>query len=138
MPLSIADAVPGAYVEEFFDDKGARLAVRRRGWIVKVEHEDGATFDASKAGKISVLFDKSKGAEDSKLRRLNLIRRADESALQRLKQEEDNIKGDVVRSALAPVSESPVKDKRVITQDKTGVGPHPRGMSPQEAERLGK
>lgn len=137
MPLSIADAVPGAYVEEYFDDHGARLPVRRKGWIVKVEHESGA-YDASMAGRISVLFDKDKGPEPSKLRRLNLIRRADESALQRLKQEEANIQGDAIRSALAPVSESPAKDKRVITQDKTGVGPHPRGMSPQEAEKLGR
>lgn len=136
MPLSITDAVPGAYVEEFFDDKGARLQVRRRGWIVTVEHEDGSTFDASKAGKVAVLFDKDKGPEPSKLRRLNLIRRADESALQRIKQETDNLKGDAIRSVLAPVSESPVKDKRAIVQDKTGVGPHPRGMSPQEAEKL--
>ena len=138
MPLSITDAVPGAYVEEFFDDKGAKLAVRRRGYIVKVEHDDGSTFDASKAGKVFALFDKDKGPEPTKLRRLNLIKRADESALQRLKQDADNLKGDEIRSVLAPVSESPVKDKRTISQDKTGVEKNPRGMSPQEADRLTK
>lgn len=138
MPLSITDAVPGAYVEEFFDDKGGRLPVRRRGYIVKVEHEDGATFDRSKAGKVFALFDRHKGLEPVKLRCLNLIKRADESALQRIKQEEDNLKGDAIRSVLAPVSESPAKDKRVISQEKTGVERNPRGMSPQEAEKLGK
>lgn len=138
MPLSITDAVPGAYVEEFFDEKGAKLAVRRRGYIVKVQHEDGSTFDNSKAGKVFALFDRQKGLEPVKLRCLNLIKRADESALQRIKQEEDNLKGDAIRSVLAPVSESPAKDKRTISQDKTGVDKNPRGMSPQEADKLAK
>lgn len=138
MPLSITDAVPGAYVEEFFDEKGAKLAVRRRGYIVKVQHDDGSTFDNSKAGKVFALFDRQKGLEPVKLRCLNLIKRADESALQRIKLEEDNLKGDAIRSVLAPVSESPAKDKRAVTQDKTGVEQNKRGMSPLEAEKLGK
>lgn len=138
MPLSIADAVPGAFVEEYFDDHGARLPVRRRGYIVRVEHADGAAFDSSMAGKIKVLFDKEKGPEPSKLCRLNLIKRADESALQRLKQDADNLRGDQIRSVLQPVSESPAKDRRSIVQDKTGVEKNPRGMSPMEAEKLNK
>lgn len=138
MPLSITDAVPGAYVEEYFDDKGAKLSVRRRGYIVKVEHTDGAAYDPSTAGRVFALFDKDKGMEETKLRRLNLIKRADESALQRIKQDADNMKGDEIRSVLAPVSESPVKDKRTISQEKTGIERNPRGMSPQEAEKLTK
>lgn len=139
MPLSITDAVPGAYVEEYFDDKGAKLPVRRRGYIVRVENPEGeVTPDASGVGKVFALFDRQKGLEQTKLVRLNLIKRADESALQRIKQEEDNIKGDAIRSVLAPVSEAPAKDKRVISQEKTGVDKNPRGMSPQEAEKLGK
>jgi hypothetical protein len=138
MPLSITDAVPGAYVEEYFDETGAKLSVRRRGYIVKVEHPDGATFDASYAGKVFALFDRTKGMEPVKLKTLNLIKRADESSLQRLKQEQDNLDGDKIRSAIAPVSESPAKDRRTISQDKTGVDKNPRGMSPQEAEKLTK
>lgn len=137
MPLSIADAVPGAFVEEYFDDAGARLPVRRRGYIVEVKYLDGASYDSSAAGEIYVLFDKDKGKEKSKLRRLNLIKRADESSLQRLKQEEMNLRGDAVRSVLQPVSESPVKDRRAgIVQDKTGVEKRPRGMSPDEAASM--
>ncbi len=137
MPVAIPNAIPGAYIEECYDDKGVALPVRRKGWITRVEYPNGAPYDASCVKKVFAFFDKEKGEEETKLVRINLIRVADRAAQDRLKQDRRNEAGDALKASL-DISTSPAKDKRgPVSQDKTGLDPKQR-MTPSQATSLGK
>lgn len=150
MPLALCDAVPGAYVEEYFDKAGKPLPVRRRGWITKVVYPDDSAFDNSRIDKCMVLFDAEKGAEDVKLSTINLVRRADEAALARIKQaEQDEKAGEILatldqdgeenpKNVLGSVHHSPVKRGKGVVTDRSGVEPpkNGKGLSPKDAENL--
>lgn len=135
MPVAIPNAVPGAYIEECYDDKGDMLKVRRKGWITRVEYPKGNAYDPTSIKKVFAFFDKEKGEEETKLFKINLIRVADRAALERIKTNRRNEEGDALKAAL-DISTSPAKDKRgAISQDKTGID-HKKGMTPTQAERL--
>lgn len=134
MPIAIPNAIPGAYVEECYSDDGKALPVRRRGWITKVTYPNDATYDSQSVKKVFAIFDREKGEEETKLRRLNLIRPADQAALERLKTDDRNRAGDDVKESL-DIHRSPAKDKRVIVQDKTGLDPRQK-MTPTQAASL--
>ena len=133
MPIAIPNAVPGAYVEECYDDEGKALPVRRKGWITRVEYPKNAPYDSTGIKKVFAFFDKEKGEEETKLRRLNLIRVADQAALERLRTDKRNEAGDALRESL-DITLSPAKDKRAISQDKTGLDPKQRMTSAQAAQ----
>jgi hypothetical protein len=134
MPVAIPNAVPGAVVEECYDDNGNNLPVRRKGYISRVEYPNNAPYDSTCVKKVFAIFDRQKGEEETKLRRLNLVRVADQASLDRLKTDRRNEQGDAVRASL-DIHQSPAKDKRVISQDKTEVNLK-KGLSPAQAERL--
>lgn len=136
MPVAIPNAVPGAHVEECYDDEGNALPVRRKGWITRVEYPKNAPYDSTCIKKVFAFFDKEKGEEETKLKRLNLIRVADQAALDRLKTDKRNAAGDALKESL-DISASPAKDKRAISQDKTGLDPKQK-MNPAQAAQLRK
>lgn len=150
MPLALCDATPGAYVEEYFDKTGKPLPVRRRGWITKVTYPDGAAYDNSMIDKVFVLFDQEKGPEPVKLSTINLVRRADEAALSRIKQaEQDEKAGEILatlddggeenpKNVLGSIHKSPARDRRAPVMDRSGVEPPKtgKGLSPLDAQKL--
>lgn len=141
MPIPIADAQPGAYVEEYFDKGGRPLPVRRRGWITKIEYPDGAAFDTMQIAKVYALFDEEKGPEPVALSTLNLVRRADEAALSKIKQLDQDRRAEEILATVdeeGPVHPSTGKHRKGVVVDRTGVET-PRsgkGLSPIDAQKL--
>jgi len=141
MSLSIPDVVPGAFVEHYFTDdpvnprKVVKLDKRRKGYITKVEYPDNQTFDSTTVTGVWVKFEAGKEAEKIQMRHLNLIRKADEASLNRLKRDSQNTTYDEYN---LDIHKSPVTDRRgdhAPSSDKTGVM-GTKHMSPAEARKL--
>lgn len=134
MPVAIPNAVPGAIVEECYDDKGNALPVRRKGYISRVLYPNNAPYDSTCVKKVFAIFDREKGEEETKLFKINLIRVADQAAQDRLRNDRRNAEGDALKASLA-IDASPAKDKRAISQNKTDLDLK-KGMTPTRAEQL--
>jgi hypothetical protein len=128
MAVAMCDALPGALVEQFWviGEKGelVKAPVRRRGYITKVKYPN-ETFDNTAIRGVWIKFDADKSPELMHLSMLNLVRKADEGAMQRMRRDTDNEAADRYN---LDIHKSPVSDK-------TGVYGEKR-MSQKEAESL--
>ena len=128
MPLSVQDCCPGAVVQEFYDLKGKKLAVRRNGVIVSLNFpNEENSYESGVMKSVMVRFGEGTKPEEKALRVLNLVRSSNSFAQAQLKQEQQNAKADLVTGSF----------DQAIVADKTGLDPTKK-YGPNDPEISGK